>query len=569
MTTRAILIAAVVVAGIVASPFTGFIPGWSPALVTVVALHALSLLGLNLIFGVVGMLAFGQAAFMALPGYSAALFEQMGVPFFAAVIAGLVTTVLIARLMAEVFVRLPGAYLAVGTLGFGFVVEGLARAFPNWTGGASGLVFERGRDIGAAAWYVIAMAALAIALATYGLHVRGAVWRRLRTIRHDELAAAVLGIDVGREKARAFTVGSAYAAVGGLLLAYYVGVLVPEDAGVSRSLEQIGTVLLGGAGYLVGPLVGTSLVDWLFVVAGYGARYELAIYGVAFLAVVMYAPHGIVGWLARPWRWLAGSLQEEHSSRRSSVQSASLQDRSREGVCLSVGSISKRFGGVQALDHVSFEVTFGEIFALVGPNGAGKTTLFNIVSGIISATEGTIRLSGQDLAAVPIYRRAPFIGRSFQVARLVPELSTRANVMVRIDRIAPHLGETERAAFALQQLEAFGLAELAEHPVRELSLGQHKLIDLARAAVGDPPLVLLDEPAVGLTKDELSHLATMIEKLRAGRSTVLIVEHNIDFIASIATRGLVLDGGRPIASGPIAQILTDPKVQDAYFGALQ
>jgi ABC-type branched-subunit amino acid transport system ATPase component len=477
--------------------------------------------------------------------------------------------VLIARLMAEVFVRLPGAYLAVGTLGFGFVVEGLARAFPNWTGGASGLVFERGRDIGAAAWYVIAMAALAIALATYGLHVRGAVWRRLRTIRHDELAAAVLGIDVGREKARAFTVGSAYAAVGGLLLAYYVGVLVPEDAGVSRSLEQIGTVLLGGAGYLVGPLVGTSLVDWLFVVAGYGARYELAIYGVAFLAVVMFAPHGIVGGLARPWRWLAGSLQEKHSFRRASAQSAGLHARSREGVCLSVGSVSKRFGGVQALDQVSFEVTFGEIFALVGPNGAGKTTLFNIVSGIISATEGTIRLSGQDLAAVPIYRRAPFIGRSFQVARLVPELSTRANVMVRIDRIAPQLGETERAALALEQLEAFGLAELAERPVRELSLGQHKLIDLARAAVGDPPLVLLDEPAVGLTKDELSHLATMIEKLRAGRSTVLIVEHNIDFIASIATRGLVLDGGRPIATGPIAQILTDPKVQDAYFGALQ
>jgi ABC-type branched-subunit amino acid transport system ATPase component len=113
------------------------------------------------------------------------------------------------------------------------------------------------------------------------------------------------------------------------------------------------------------------------------------------------------------------------------------------------------------------------------------------------------------------------------------------------------------------------LAELAERPIRELSLGQHKLIDLARAAVGDPPLVLLDEPAVGLTKDELSHLATMIEKLRAGHSTVLIVEHNIDFIASIATRGLVLDGGRPIATGPIAQILTDPKVQDAYFGALQ
>ena len=338
MTTRAILIAAVVVAGGVASPFAGFIPGWTPALVTVVALHALSLLGLNLIFGVVGMLAFGQAAFMALPGYSAAFFEQIGVPFFAAVIAGLVTTVLIARLMAELFVRLPGAYLAVGTLGFGFVVEGLARAFPNWTGGASGLVFERGRDIGASAWYAIAMAALAIALATYGLHVRGAVWRRLRTIRHDELAAAVLGIDVGREKARAFTVGSAYAAVGGLLLAYYVGVLVPEDAGVSRSLEQIGTVLLGGAD------ISSDL--WSEPRSSTGSssspvteRATTRHLRRGILAVVMYAPHGIVvGW---PNHGVARRLvPRKHSFQRGSVQNESPLTVPRRRVCLSVRSVS-------------------------------------------------------------------------------------------------------------------------------------------------------------------------------------------------------------------------------------
>jgi branched-chain amino acid transport system permease protein len=568
MTLRSIFVVVLAIAGIVASPFTGLIPGWTPALVTVAALHALSLLGLNLIFGVVGMLAFGQAAFMALPGYSAAFLEQLGVPFIAAVISGLMITMLIARLMAELFVRLPGAYLAVGTLGFGFVVEGLARAFPTWTGGASGLVFTRGRDVDAHVWYSIAIVALAAALAAYVLHVRGAVWRRLRTIRHDELAAAVLGIDVGREKARAFTVGSAYAAVGGLLQAYYVGVLVPEDAGVTRSLEQIGTVLLGGAGYLIGPLVGTSVVDWLFVVAGYGARYELLIYGMAFLAVVMYAPHGIVGWLTGPWRWVTGPDRATHSSQRATVRTTVPDATSREDVCLSVRSVSKWFNGVQALEDVSFDVCFGEIFALVGPNGAGKTTLFNIVSGIMSPTEGTVRLRGQDLAAVPIHRRAPFIGRSFQVARLVPELSTLANVMVRIDQIAPHLSERERAAVALQQLEVFGLADLAERPVKELGLGQHKLIDIARAAAGDPPLVILDEPAVGLAKEELLHLTTMIEKLRARRSTVLIVEHNIDFIANIAERGLVLNSGRMIAMGPVAEILADPKVQDAYFGAL-
>ena len=213
-------------------------------------------------------------------------------------------------------------------------------------------------------------------------------------------------------------------------------------------------------------------------------------------------------------------------------------------------------------------MSFGEIFAMVGPNGAGKSTLFNIICGIEAPSSGTVRLRGDDLAALPIHRRAPFIGRSFQVARLVPDLTALANVMVRLDRIAPQLAEAERAALALAQLEAFGLGPLADRPVRTLSLGQHKLIDLTRAAVGDPPLVLLDEPAVGLTREELTHLAQLLEQLRARGSAVIIVEHNIDFVAEITGRGIVLDSGRAIALGAIRDILADQGVHEAYFGAL-
>ncbi len=560
-------ITAIVAAGIIAGPYVG-LPGWSVALATTVALKALVLLGLNLIFGVVGMLAFGQAAFMALPGYVAGVLEVIGVPIVASLALGLIATIVTARLVAELLVRLPGVFLAVGTLGFGFVVEGLARAFPAWTGGASGLVFAHGRGMSANVWYAIAVAAIILGIVVYARHVRGAVWRRLRTIRHDELAAAVLGIDVGLEKARIFTIGSTYAAVGGLLLAYYVGVLVPEDAGVTRSLEQIGTVLLGGAGFLAGPLLGASLVEWLFVIAGYGARYELLIYGIAFLAVVIYARHGIAGWLVGPWNKIFGLSNTPQASSRSARRTFIAGSEPREGVCLKVSKLSKRFDGVQALDNIDFDVGFGEIFALVGPNGAGKTTLFNIVSGIIPPNEGAVRLSGQDLGGVAIHRRAPSIGRSFQVARLVPELTAKANVMVRLDQIAPHLGEAEREAIALDQLDVFGLGHLAERLIHELSVGQHKLIDIVRAAVGDPPLVLLDEPAVGLTRDELVHLAAMLEQLRARRCAIIIVEHNIDFVAEIAERGVVLDSGRQIAIGPIKQILADPQVRDAYFGAL-
>jgi branched-chain amino acid transport system permease protein len=608
---------------LLAAAGSGYVPGVTPALVCMSALHALALIGLNLIFGVAGMLAFGQAAFMALPAYFTGLMVKLDVPFAAALAAAFVATVLLARLVAGIFVRLPGVYLAVGTLGFGMVVEGLARAFPAWTGGASGLVFEHGRALGIATWAVAAVAALAVGLAFYAWYVRGAVWRRLRAIRHDELAAAVLGIDVQREKARIFTIGCAYSAAAGLMLFQYVGVVIPEDAGVIRSLEQIGTLLLGGAGFIAGPPIGAFLVDWFFVLSGYAARFEVLIYGAAFLLIVMFAPHGVCGLLLA---WIrtrgldyaslhpaCGRVKQsqprpeelaQQASRRtapgcelvapaSSVPEAVLRDGAGappqdeaeflhagygpgRDICLSVESISKFFGGVQALSGVSFDVKRGEVFALVGPNGAGKTTLFNIVSGVLPPTAGRVVIAGADITGLAIHRRAATIGRSFQSPRLVPDLTVIANVMVRVDQVSPKIAgkiaskltEREREAAALAQLEIFALGDLALRTVGDVSLGQRKLIDIARAAVGNPPLVLLDEPAVGLTADELVHLAETIGTLRAAGCAVVIVEHNIAFVSDIAGRGIVLDSGKVIAGGTVRDIMADAGVKAAYFGAL-
>jgi ABC-type branched-subunit amino acid transport system ATPase component/ABC-type branched-subunit amino acid transport system permease subunit len=568
---------ALLVVFLVALPYLGLLPGWTFSLATTVVLQAVALIGLNLIFGVVGMLAFGQAAFMALPAYIAAVLTELGLAFPVALVGGFVITVAVAGLVAGVFVRLPGVYLAVGSLGFGFTVEGLARAFPAWTGGASGLVFPYGRALNEHEWYVVAVVLLVIALLAYAWVVSGARWRCLRTIRHDELAAAVLGIDLTREKARAFTIGSVFAAAGGLFLALYVGVQIPEDAGVTRSLEQIGTILLGGAGFLFGPLVGAAVVNWLFVVAGYGARYELLIYGVAFLAVVLYAPDGIMGWITAVRLPFGGLLDQRNSVSEPQIMvlpptfdqgAVAAAAGNSDEICLRIDNLSRRFDGLLAIDQVTFDVRAGEIFTLVGPNGAGKTTLFNIISGILAPSSGTVYLRGLDITGLRVDRRAPDIGRSFQVARLVPELSAKSNVLVRLDQIAPHLGERERHHLALAQLDRFGLAMLADRPVKELSLGQHKLIDLARAAVGDPALVLLDEPAVGLTESELLHLAAVLDALQRRGSAVLIVEHNIEFVTRVANRGIVLDSGRPIAIGPVKEIFADQKVRDAYFGAL-
>jgi ABC-type branched-subunit amino acid transport system ATPase component len=214
------------------------------------------------------------------------------------------------------------------------------------------------------------------------------------------------------------------------------------------------------------------------------------------------------------------------------------------------------------------DVNPGEIFSLVGPNGAGKTTRFNIVSGVLQPTAGRVLLDGVDITRLPVHRRAGLIGRSFQTPRLVPELSVLENVMLRVDQVSPELSELERQGVALEQLRIFELESLSLNAVAEIGLGQRKLIDIARAAVGNPALVLLDEPAVGLTADELTHLSQMIRRLGAQDCAVVIVEHNIEFISNIAERGVVLDSGKQIARGTVREIMTDERVKAAYFGAL-
>ncbi len=601
------LVMAFCVALAIASPWLG-VPGWSVSVATVAAFTALGLIGLNLVFGVLGMLAFGQAAFIAIPGYVAGMAEHAGLDTLWAIALGIALTGMIAYVVARIFVHLPGTYFAVGTLGFAFVTEGLARAFPEWTGGASGLVFDSGRSLGPRTWYWLALLALGAGLLGWRWIMRPRNARRLYTVRHDELAAAVIGIDVARVKVALFSVAGLFCAVAGIGLAYYVGVLVPEGAGVNRSLEYVGTLLLGGAGSLLGPLVGAALVQWLFVVSGYGKDYELLIYGAAFLGAVLYARHGIVG-LVRPWLGKRAPAAAAHSVRaptasvdeprapvtvagaelipvvaravgttsptdgsdsiRPSRAPISALDSATREPTLRIERIAKNFGGVQALRDVSFAVSAGEIFALVGPNGAGKSTLFNIISGVERPSAGQVLLDANDLADVPIHRRAPRIGRAFQVARLVPELSVLENLQCRLDQIEPAASEGVNRAAALAQLHAFELDALADRSVGSLAAGQHKLIDLARAALGSPRAVLLDEPAVGLTPVELDHLRDLLLRLRDQGCAVVVVEHNIDFVASVADRGVVLDGGVVIAAGEFATIIREPAVQEAYFGVLQ
>ncbi|GAC1314049.1 MAG: ABC transporter ATP-binding protein [Acidimicrobiales bacterium] len=246
---------------------------------------------------------------------------------------------------------------------------------------------------------------------------------------------------------------------------------------------------------------------------------------------------------------------------------------------LDARTVSKSFGGLAVLSNVSLEVGADECAGLVGPNGAGKTTLFNCLLGLVKPDRGEIRFDGHDLAGLPIYRRARLgIGRTFQRLELFPDLTSRQHLLVAerarhgrgsllqdlMNRGGPDREERRRAA---AMIELLGIGDVADAPAQALSLGHGRLVELGRALMTEPALLLLDEPSSGLDRIETAALATVLERVRSERGTaILLVEHDLEMVQRLVSRLYVLDVGRLIADGPTAAVMADPAVREAYLG---
>lgn len=575
------------VAALLALVLPLLLPVFQVTLLTNIAITSITVIGLVLLTGISGLTSFGQAAFMGVGAYTTAvLTTQYGWNPWLTLPAGMALTAVIANVLGLITLRMQGHYLPLATIAWGislYYVFGNSPKLGGFTGlreippvSLFGLVLDQPREF---VYLALAFLALAIVAAQFLLSSR--FGRAMRALRSGTVVAEAFGANTFTLRVQVFVLSAVMASVAGWLYAHQQRFVNPTPFGLNVGIEYLFMAVLGGSAYVWGGVAGAVLItllrevlqDVLPRLLGENTNYEVVVLGVLIILTLQFARRGL--WpLVERWipagtpRLLAHALTFPH--RTAPAQGSPV---------LRVRNAVKQFGGLKAVNDVSFDVNAGEIVGLIGPNGAGKSTMFNLVTGVNPATSGTVEMLGQSVGRQParaIHRLG--VARTFQHVKLFPELSLLENTMMGgysrasagILRSMLHLERREEAALqqlALTQLERVGLREQAFEQAGNLALGQQRLLEIARALVADPSFLLLDEPAAGLRFGEKQDLSALLKKLRGEGVTILIVEHDMDLVMNLVDRLVVMNSGQELAQGTPPQVRGNPAVREAYLGA--
>jgi branched-chain amino acid transport system permease protein len=553
---------------------------------TYAAIYALPAIGLSLLLGNTNQISLGQAGFFGIGAYTVAYLTTRsnlpaGVGWPVAALLGIVLATLVGLVLGVIALRFRGHYLATATLAFGVIFYGIVHE-SRPLGAVSGITGVPFAQLGnfhiagdAAYWFSWALVFI-VAVLTANI-VRARTGRAFEALRSDTLAAEGLGIPTRRYKILAFAYAGACAGLGGALFAPFLGLVVPDAVGVQLSIDLLLMVVLGGSGSVSGAIFGAALIGFLDVSGHQYQNVRQVAYGVLVVLVVALAPGGAFG--------LLGTLQRRRRAAPRPHIPAAVAPPAAPAVPpaaspLEVRGATQRFGGLVAVNDVSFTLAPGTLTALIGPNGAGKTTLFNAICGVNRLSSGTIRVDGMDVTGWPAHRiAAAGVGRTFQNTRLFGDMTVFENVMTGAFRTsrAPFAADllalpaarratrdaAERAQATLARLQ---LLPLAETPARVLAFGERRRVELARALVAEPSLVLVDEPAAGLVAAERELLHADLATLRAAGTTVLLIEHDMRLVMAVSERVMVLEFGRLIADGTPSEVQANPAVVAAYLG---
>jgi branched-chain amino acid transport system ATP-binding protein/branched-chain amino acid transport system permease protein len=571
-----------------AIPFVPNVPPFWIVLLDNIGLSALVAMGLVLLTGVGGLTSFGQAAFCGFGAYTTAvLTTAYGISPWLTLPASLIVSGIAAVLLGLVTVRLSGHYLPLGTIAWGL---GLFYLFSKleFLGRNDGISAIPPLSIGSfrmiepgTIYFAIWAAVLISALLTVNL-LDSRTGRAIRALRRGHVAAEAFGVQTPQMKLLVFIYAAVLAGLSGWLYAHFQRAANPTPFGAQAGIEYLFIAVVGGAGYVWGGVLGAAIVvvlkevlqSYLPMLLHGEGQLETIVFGILLVALLQLAPSGV-------WPWLM-SLLPFKPHRKPPDTMLTLPARPRTpgtpNVLLELDGARKQFGGVIAVNKVSFDVQTREIVALIGPNGAGKSTTFNLITGVLRASGGNISVLGNKLIDAPPQEIVKLgISRTFQHVKLVPDMSVLENVaigahlrgssgalssMLRLDRA----DEAKLLAEAARQIDRVGLTGQINQPAGSLSLGQQRIVEIARALCVDPMLLLLDEPAAGLRHMEKQRLAQLLRQLRDGGMSVLLVEHDMGFVMNLADRVVVLDFGTKIAEGAPEAIKTNPEVIKAYLG---
>jgi branched-chain amino acid transport system permease protein len=568
-------------------------PGYWINLLDYIGLYALVALGLVLLTGVGGLTSFGQAAFVGLGAYTTAyLSTRHGISPWLGLLAGVTLTMISAYLIGLITMRMSGHYLPLATISWGISVYYLFgnMAFLGKYDGLNGIpsITLFGIDLlDRRAMYYLIWGIVLLAIIALNNLLNSRPGRAIRALKGGNVMAEAMGIHTARIKVAIFVIAAVLASISGWLYAHLQRSVNPSPFGLNYGIEYLFMAVVGGIGHLWGAVLGAGLLtilkdllqDLLPRFFGVTGNFEIIVFGVLMILLLQYARDGI-------WPFVLKALPRAPAKPAPPAATRlAIRPKPAAGeTILEVSMVRKEFGGLVAVNDVSFGVRSGEIVGLIGPNGAGKSTTFNLVTGVLPLTSGEVTFRGASIANIrsrDIVKHG--IGRTFQHVQLLPAMTVLENVALgchlRGD-FSPQggflasilrLNKKEEAKLlyeAALQLERVGLTDYLYAEAGSLALGQQRIVEIARALCCDPALLLLDEPAAGLRYQEKQALALLLKQLKNDGMSVLIVEHDMDFVMGLTDKLVVMEFGAKIAEGTPEAIQANPVVLEAYLGGI-